>query len=225
MHQTGLVTANPKISWYSNAVAASGQGTTMIVTDCYIADSPDAGFLISGGAHLKAARSVVSNSGKTGLHLGLHDSASSSADLDNVQFIDSPEHGVLAEVGSQLTMQGCRVSDIGHSGIFATGQGTRVTVTNTWIKNCQECGLLSSTGATISVTGGTIEENKWGAYAGIRNDPAKSGTIALTGCAVHGNSLGLVACQGATITMKGGTLEKNGSNTQHESGGEVRVEP
>jgi Right handed beta helix region len=225
MHQTGLITANQKIGWYSNAVAASGQGTTIVVTDCYIADSPDAGFLISGGAHLKAAKSVVSNSGKLGLQLGIRDSASSSADLDNVQFIDSPGNGVMAEVGSQLTMQGCRVSDIGHDGIAATDRDTRVSMTKTWVKNCQECGLMALSGATISVTGGTIEGNRWGAQAGIRNDPAKSGTIALTGCAVQGNTLGLAACQGAIITMKGGTLEKNGSNTKQDPGGEVRVEP
>ena len=220
MHQTGLVTANQKIAWYSNAVAASGEGTTMIVDDCYIADSPSAGFLISSGAHLKAAKTVVSNSGKVGLQLGVHDSARSSADLDSVQFIDSPGNGAMAEVGSQLTMRGCRVSDIGHNGIAANDQGTRVNMSETWVKNCQECGLMAISGATISVTGGTIESNKWGAQAGLPNDPAKSGTILLTGCAVQGNTLGLAACQGATLTMKGGTLEKNRSDTT----GEVRVE-
>ena len=225
MHQTGLVTANQKIAWYSNAVAASGNGTTMIVTDCYIADSPDAGFMISGGAHLKATKSIVSNSGKLGFQLGIHDSASSSADLDDVQFIGSPGNGVMAEVGSQLTMQGCRVADIGHDGIVAIGQGTRVNLAKTWVKNCQECGLMALSGGTISVTGGTVEGNKWGAQAGMGTDPSKGGTIALANCTVQDNGLGLAACAGATLTMKGGTLEKNHSNTKQDAGGEVRVEP
>jgi Right handed beta helix region len=227
MHQTGLASTNQTIRFYSNAVAATDLGSTMIVDDSYIADSPFVGFLVTDGAHLKATKTVVSNSAKAGLQLGDRDApGAANADLDNVQFIDSPQRAVWVDNGSQLTIQNCRVSRIGQTAITASGQGTRINITKTRINNCGESGLLAFAGGTISVTGGTIEGNKWGAQAGIRNDPAKSGTITLTNCTVQGNTLfGLVACQGATLTMKGGTLEKNGTNTRQDPGAEVRVEP
>jgi Right handed beta helix region len=226
MHQTGLITSNQKIGWYSNAVAAADQGSAMIVTDSYIADSPNTGFLISNGAQLKAAKSVVRNSGQSGLHIGAGDSGNASADLDDVQFVDSPGYAIYAETGSQLTMQGGRLSEIGRSGVCAKGQGTRVNLTKTWIKNCKESGLLAVAGATISATGSTIEGNKWGAVAGHENDPAQSGTIALTNCAVQGNTLfGLRAGQGATLTMKGGFLGNNTTDKNQTAGSELRVEP
>ncbi len=225
MQRTGLVTDNEKLSAFSNAVGAGEPGCMITVTDCTIADSLNNGFIIAGGAHLKAVQTTVSNTTKVGLVLGFPNVGASQAELDKVRFLGSRGDAIWVNSGSQLEMQSCQVAGSDFTGVDADAASTQVKVVDSTISGCKIMGLNANSGATISAFGCTMEATTRGAQAGLPGDPQKRGAVFLTNCTVRGNSVfGVGACSGAALVMKGGYLGGNQQNTWNEAGGSVRLE-
>lgn len=215
---------NCSISTQSKVGVFVRENASLTATNCTIDNSHSYGIAISGEAHLKLIKSVISKSGKSGLYSFGENGAAPRSELDHVQFIGGQDDAIIARAGSQLTVQHCQMSDCAKAALHAGDRGTDITVTNTTIKNCKGAALVAQTEATISAAGCIIEENSWGAQAGVRDESGTGGAIALTDCTVRGNTIfGLGACQGGTITMRGGSLGHNGEDTQQETGGEVHV--
>ncbi len=224
MHRTGLITDNKKISGFSHAVIAYDKGT-LTLTDCTIAESLQNGLFVGAGAHLKASKSTISDSGACGLILGFAKTPSARGELDKVKFLGAKQDGAAAAAGSQLTMNDCKISDMSRAGIQSRDASTNIDLTRTTIIGCSGNGLVALLGANISATGCTMKENARGAQAGVGTDPSSGGTITLNDCTVQQNTIfGIAAYPGGRLTMKGGSLGMNHADTVH-GGGDVNVEP
>ncbi len=225
MHRTGLATDNENLKGYGNAIGATGQDSTVSMTNCVIADSILDALNISGGASLRATRTTISNSSKSALVLGFPKVGASQAELDNVRFLASHGDAIFVNTGSRLGMQDCQVNQAGAIGIEVQDQGTAANIKNTTINACQDTGIIAHTGGEITATNCTLQNNSRGAQAGLTNDSNKRGAINLVNCDVQRNTVfGVGACRSSILIMKGGFLGNNRQNTWHEAGGNVRLQ-
>jgi hypothetical protein len=159
------------------------------------------------------------------LVVGFPNVGAAQAELDHVQFIGNNWDAVWVNTGSQFAMQNCQISQTGNVGIEAQDRGSAANITSTTIIGCQNSGIMSHTGATISATGCTMDGNSRGAQAGWTNDVNKAGRVFLANCDVQRNTVfGVGACRGAILEMRGGFLGNNKQDAWQEQGGNVRLQ-
>lgn len=178
-HSSNPTTVSSSSSTSTGAYTQSG-GSATVSGKSYTATATDeSGVLVSDGGVLSLSNSTVTTSGNT-----------SSADSSSFYGLNA---GVLATSASTMTLTGCSITTTGTgaNGVFSTGSGTSIVLTND----------------TITCSG----------QLGHGVDATVAGKMTLTNVVITTSSTNAAAIAtdrgGGTITATGGTMKTSGSDS------------
>lgn len=152
--ERGVVNNTPDIS------VQCGYGGRMDLINLTVANSKDAGFVLTKGARGSFDNVVVTRCSGTACEV----SDSSDLKISNCKFTDNEKAAVVVRGNSSPEFIGCTMANSGHVGVEVTGDGANPAFRDCMVENNMECGYNLNQGTKAVISGGSCRFNKKGGF-------------------------------------------------------------
>ncbi len=223
---TGIVT-NSQYAAYCNTIYLNGDGTTISIAGSTISEAEYNGLVVVNRAKATVESSSINTCKYSGLIFGSDDGTPGYGTLTNSTVFSNHFTGIVVQSKGSVEITGGEISGNLTDGLDALGEGTVATMTNIFVRNHPQVGIMAYSGGSITVKRCTIEKNQFGIQAGLPDKGREfGGTIAIESSAVQNNSgYGAISCAGSTINLAGNNFQNGRNNYLREAGGIIRNGP
>lgn len=199
---TGIRTENARFQYLSNAISASGQGSSVKVDQgTVINNTTTNGIVIVEGAKLTLDDASVEGNGIDGLWVG-NNKGGATAEVRHGKFI-SNANGVECGFGSSGTIQDCQIIGNASAGIWLGGANTKISISNCEFRGHKGSALWIVGFAEGQATGCVFDGNGCGAQAGVSRKADQAGAMTLADCTITNNSIcGIAACTKSGVLLR-----------------------
>jgi hypothetical protein len=219
---TGVVTNNAQYRVYCNTIYVTGDGANASLSGCTIVDAEYNGMFVMNGAKASVENSSISNCKFYGLAFGSDEGTPGSGTVTNSKIFGNHLCGILAQSKSSIEVSGGEITDNVVNGIEVNA--SVVTLTNLFVRNQGQVGIIGYSGGSVMAKRCTIEKNRIGLQAGLPNKgPESGGTITLESSLVQDNSgYGAISGAGSTISLNGNRFRNGRNDFLREAGGLIQ---
>lgn len=198
-------------------VAAYDMGSSVTLEDTTVLAHTNAGAYASDGATLTLTRVELAQNVGTGVGVNLGARATLTdviVRLTRTSANGNQGHGAEALHGATLSARGLHVEDAHEAGLFAMGQGARIELTDTLVRNTLPRadgngghGLVATGGATLVATRTRLEGNRDTAALALGGSlEFHDGAIVDTRPALRGGSA-VIAAEGGAATLERSVIQ------------------